>query len=107
VFASGLGSDVSPLLLKAAKQLEPLNPDLARETYPTAWTVASFARRLAGAGDPPEVSHAARAPLPVDLILGGLARVVTDGPTAAAPTLRRAVAGFVGLGDRGGVLDLA
>jgi outer membrane PBP1 activator LpoA protein len=32
-FASGLGSDAPPLLLKAAKRLEPLNLDLARETY--------------------------------------------------------------------------
>ncbi len=32
-FASGLGSDAPPLLLKAAKRLEPLNLELARETY--------------------------------------------------------------------------
>jgi DNA-binding CsgD family transcriptional regulator len=103
VFASGLGSDASPLLLKAARRLEPLDLGLARETYLTAWMAALFAGRLAGAGDLPEVSRAARAlpepagdPRPVDLVLDGLARLVTDGPDAAAPTLRRAVDVFSG-----------
>ena len=95
MFASGLGSDAPPLLLKAAKRLEPLDVGLARETYLTAWMAALFAGRLAGAGDLLEVSRAARAapsaadpPRPVDLVLDGLALLVTDGPAAAAPTLR-------------------
>ena len=50
-FASGLGSDAPPLLLKAAKRLEPLDVDLARETYLSAWMSALFAGRLASAGD--------------------------------------------------------
>ena len=98
VFASGMGSDAPPLLLKAAKRLEPLDAGLARETYLTAWMAALFAGRLAGAGDLPEVCRAARAmpasagpPHPADLVLAGLAMVVTDGPAAAAPTLRRAL----------------
>ena len=98
MFASGLGSDAPPLLLKAAKRLEPLDVGLARETYLTAWMAALFAGRLAGAGDLQEVSRAARAvpasadpPHPADLVLAGLAMVVTDGPAAAAPTLRRAI----------------
>jgi DNA-binding CsgD family transcriptional regulator len=101
VFASGLGSDAPPLLLKAAKRLEPLDASLARETYLTAWMAALFAGRLAGAGDLPEVSRAVRAlpapadpPHPADLVLAGLAMVVTDGPAAAAPTLRRAISAF-------------
>ena len=104
VFASGLGSDAPPLLLKAAKRLEPLQADLARETYLTAWMAALFAGRLAGAGDLLEVSRAARAlpppadPRPVDLVLDGFARLVTDGPAAAAPTLRQAVSAFSGPG---------
>jgi DNA-binding CsgD family transcriptional regulator len=100
-FASGLGSDAAPLLLKAAKRLEPLDAGLARETYLTAWMAALFAGRLAGAGDLLEVSRAARAvpasadsPHPADLVLAGLAMVVTDGPAAAAPTLRRALSAF-------------
>ncbi len=46
-FASGMGSDAPPLLLKAARRLEPLNLDLARETYLDAWGAAFFAGRLA------------------------------------------------------------
>jgi DNA-binding CsgD family transcriptional regulator len=101
VFASGLGSAAPPLLLKAAKRLEPLDAGLARETYLTGWMAALFAGRLAGAGDLLEVSRAARAmpvsaspPHPADLVLAGLAMVVTDGPAAAAPTLRRALHAF-------------
>jgi DNA-binding CsgD family transcriptional regulator len=101
VFASGMGSDAPPLLLKAAKRLEPLDVGLARETYLTAWMAAMFAGRLVGAGDLLEVSRAARAlpapadpPHPADLVLAGLAMVVTDGSAAAAPTLRRAISAF-------------
>ena len=103
VFASGLGSDAPPLLLKAATRLDPLDADLARETYLTAWMAALFAGRLAGAGDLLEVSRAARSlpapadpPHPADLVLAGLAMVVTDGPVAAAPALRLAVSRFSG-----------
>ncbi len=104
MFASAVGSVASPLLLKAAKRLDSLDADLARETYLTAWMAALFAGRLAGAGDLPEVSRAARAlppaagPRPVDLVLDGLALLVTDGPAAAAPTLRQAVSAFSGPG---------
>jgi DNA-binding CsgD family transcriptional regulator len=101
VFASGMGSDAPPLLLKAASRLEPLDAGLARETYLTAWMAALFAGRLAGAGDLLEVCRAARAlpasadpPHPADLVLAGLAMVVADGPAAAAPTLRRAISAF-------------
>jgi hypothetical protein len=79
-FASGPDSDAPLLLLKAAKRLEPLNLDLARQTYVDAWQAAVFAGYLAGAGDLMEVSRAARAlpppahpPRPVDLLLDGLA----------------------------------
>ena len=47
-FASNLGSDAPPLLLKAAKRLESLNLELARETYLSAWMAALFAGRFAG-----------------------------------------------------------
>jgi DNA-binding CsgD family transcriptional regulator/tetratricopeptide (TPR) repeat protein len=96
-FASGLGRDTLSLLLKAATRLEPLNPELARETYVNAFMAASFAGHRAGDGLL-EVARAARAlrpptgpPSPTDLILDGLSRRVTDGPAAAAPSLRRAV----------------
>jgi len=97
-FVSNLGSDAPSLLLKAAKRLQPLNLDLARETYLTAWSAASLAGHLAGADDVLEVSRAAGAlpppgdpARPIDLLLGGLARLVTDGPGVAAPALRQAV----------------
>ena len=100
-FASGLGSDAPPLLLKAARRLEPLDLDLARETYVDAWQAAHFAGHLAGVGDLLEVSRAARAlpasahqPRLVDLALDGLALLVTDGPAAAARVLRQATSAF-------------
>ena len=88
------------LLLKAAKRLEPLDAGLAREAYLSAWMAALFAGRMAAGGDLFEVCRAARAlpppaePRTVDLVLDGLALIVTDGPAAAAPVLRRAVSAF-------------
>ena len=100
-FASSRGSDAPPLLLKAAKRLEPLNRDLARDTYLTAWMAATYAGHLAGAGDMLEVCRAAQAlpppeqaSGPLDLLLEGLALLVTEGPAAAAPALRQAVSAF-------------
>jgi len=111
-FASGLGSDAPPLLLKAAKRLEPLSVDLASETYLSAWMAAMFAGRLAGAGDLVEVSRAARALAPparpprlTDLLLEALVLVVTDGAAVAAPAVRRAVSAFVA-GDNAPEEDL-
>jgi DNA-binding CsgD family transcriptional regulator len=94
-----MGSDAPPLLLKAAARLEPLDLDLARETYLSAWGAALFAGHLADAGDLREVSRAARAvpapahpPRSIDLLLDGLALAVTDRQAAAAPVLRQAAA---------------
>ena len=104
-FAQGLGSDAPSLLLKAAKRLESLDLGLARETYMDAWQAAMFAGHLAGGGDLLEVSRAARAlpppahpPRPADLLLDGVALLVTDGPAAAVPTLRQAVRAFESVG---------
>jgi DNA-binding CsgD family transcriptional regulator len=101
-FDAGLASDAAPLLLKAARRLEPLNLDLARETYLSAWMAARYAGHLAGTADMLTVSRAARAlppppgpPRTVDLLLDGLTLRVTDGPAAAAHALRRAVDAFV------------
>jgi DNA-binding CsgD family transcriptional regulator len=99
-FASGPGSDAPPLLLKAARRLEPLDPGLARETFLDAWEAALFAGHLAVGADLQEVSRAARAlppperpPRVADVMLDGLALLVTDGP-AAAPVLRQAISTF-------------
>ena len=104
-FASGPDSDAPLLLLKAAKRLEPLDLDLARQTYVDAWQAGVFAGYLAGAGDLLEVSRAAQAlpppahpPRPGDLLLDGLALMVTDGPEAAAPVLRQATTAFARTG---------
>jgi DNA-binding CsgD family transcriptional regulator len=100
-FASGMGRDAPPLLLRAAKRLEPIDVALARETYLDAWGAALFAGALATSGGLLEVSQAARAaprpagePRSSDLLLDGLATLITDGRDAAAPTLRQATGAF-------------
>jgi DNA-binding CsgD family transcriptional regulator len=100
-FASSMGSDAPALLVKAAQQLEPLDAALARQTYLDAWAAAMFAGQFAGAGGLHDVARAARsapppagAPRPGDLLLDGLAVLVTEGRTPAAPLLRRAARVF-------------
>jgi DNA-binding CsgD family transcriptional regulator len=102
-FASSRSSDAPPLLLKAARQFEPLDPRLARETYLDALAAATFAGRLALGGGMREVAEAARmAPPPPgsargpDLLLDGLALMICEGHPAGAPVLRRAVSAFRG-----------
>jgi DNA-binding CsgD family transcriptional regulator len=101
-FSSSRGSDAPPLLLKAAREFEPLDARLARETYLDALAAATFAGRLALGGGMREVAEAARMALPPppacgpDLLLDGLALLVTEGYPAGAPVLRRAVSAFRG-----------
>jgi DNA-binding CsgD family transcriptional regulator/tetratricopeptide (TPR) repeat protein len=105
LIAAGTSPRTAPLeLLKAAKRLEPLALELARQTYLDAWGAALFAGRLAGpGGSVHDVSEAARAAPrsvasagPSDLLLDGLAALVTEGRLAAAPLLRPAVSLFGG-----------
>ena len=58
-FASRRGSDAPPLLLKAARELEAVDPTLARATYLEALSAAMFAGRLARGGGVTEISEAA------------------------------------------------
>jgi DNA-binding CsgD family transcriptional regulator len=102
-FSSSRGSDAPPLLLKAAREFEPLDSRLARETYLDALAAATFAGRLALGGGMREVAEAARmAPPPPgpprapDLLLDGLSLVICEGYPAGAPVLRRAVSAFRG-----------
>ncbi len=98
-FASSHGRDAPPLLLSAAKWLETLDVGLARETYLEAFTAALFVGRLSPAvGDvaraactAPAAQAPARAP---DLLLDGLALLVTQGYAAGTPVLMRALLAF-------------
>ena len=63
-FALSRGSDAPPLLLKAAKRLEPLDLRLARDTYLEALTAVFFPGRLASGGIVLETARAARAAPP-------------------------------------------
>ena len=70
-FATRRGSDAPPLLLKAGKQLEPLDIGLARETYLEAFTAAVIVGRLSRGADMIEVAKAAlAAPAAVDAARG-------------------------------------
>jgi DNA-binding CsgD family transcriptional regulator len=100
-FSSGHGRDAPPLLLKAARQLEPLDARLARETYLDALAAATFTGRLALGGGMREVAEAARAappppgpPRAPDLLLDGLALLICEGFPTGAPVLRQAVSAF-------------
>src|SRR5271170_2689962 len=102
-FSSSRGSDAPPLLLKAARQFEPLDSRLARATYLDALAAATFAGRLGLGGGMREVAEAARAAPPppqpargFDLLLDGLSLVICEGYPAGAPVLRRAVSAFRG-----------
>ena len=95
-FASGLGSDAPPLLLAAARRLEPFDLNLARETYLTAWGAAVFAGPPGG-GVLLEICRAVRAlppptpdARPLDVLLDGLALLTTAGRAAAATALQQA-----------------
>jgi DNA-binding CsgD family transcriptional regulator len=99
-FARRRGSDVPPLLLDAAKRLEPLDAGLAREAYLEALGAAIFAGRLSGQSGVREAATAARlaplAPPPraIDLLLDGLSTRFTEGYVAGVPPLRRALRAF-------------
>jgi DNA-binding CsgD family transcriptional regulator len=103
-FASGPGGAAPRMLLKAAKRLEPFDPELARETYLTAWGAAGAAAHLAGGGVLAEISRTVRAlpaprrqPRPLDLLLDGFALLATDGYQAATPALQRAARALANL----------
>jgi DNA-binding CsgD family transcriptional regulator len=100
-FASRRGSDAAPLLLAAARELEVVDPSLARATYLEALSAATFAGRLVHGGGLVEISEAALAgppppekPQPSDLLLQGLAVRATEGYAAGAPLLKEALNAF-------------
>jgi hypothetical protein len=97
----GRGGDAPQLLLKAASRLEPLHARLAREAYRDAFRAVLEAGRLAVRGGLVEVAEAVRAapqpPQPAggkDLLLNGLAVLLTEGNAVGTPMLRRALTAF-------------
>jgi DNA-binding CsgD family transcriptional regulator len=99
VASSRGGSDAPPLLLRVAKRLEPLDAVLARETYLELMTAALLAGPMARSGGLVEAAQAARAAprapgvaRPPDLLLDGLALLITEGYAAGAPLLKLALA---------------
>ncbi len=99
-FATTRGRDAPPLLLDAAKRLEPLDPRLAREAYLEAFAAAQSADRLVRGGDPREVALAVLAAewepssRACDLLLDGLAVLTCQGYVAGAPALKVALRAF-------------
>ena len=104
-FASQRGRDAPPLLLEAARRLDPLDAAMARETYLEALASAMFAGRLGTGPDVNEVAQAARGsnrvliPGAADLLLDALVTRFTDGYAAAVVPLSRALHAF---GEPGG-----
>ena len=100
-FLTDHGSEAPPILLKAARRLEPIDPELSRRTYLQALTAGYFAGRLAHGGGALEVAHAAatgpsasqpqRAP---ELLLDGLVAHYIKGYAAGLPILREALRAF-------------
>jgi DNA-binding CsgD family transcriptional regulator len=96
-FARERGTHAPAFLLDAAKRLEPLNVELARETYLQALTASIFAGREGPGSEIMEAAEAARAApagprsRPVDLLLDALATRFTESYAAALPSLRQAL----------------
>ncbi|WP_037499895.1 helix-turn-helix transcriptional regulator [Solirubrobacter soli] len=99
-FATRRGNDAPPMLLAAARRLDPLDPALARETYLQAFESALFAGRLSTGADAYAVAASARAstsaPAPgaADALLDALVTRYTEGYAAGVAPLRQAVRAF-------------
>ncbi len=96
--ASSRGREAPLLLLAAAKRLEEFDLDLARTTYLEALTASSFAGRLASEGGVLATAQAALAAPPAaepprvpDLLLDGLAMLITKDYSAGTPLVVRAL----------------
>uniref|UniRef100_UPI00245378D8 LuxR family transcriptional regulator n=1 Tax=Nocardia carnea TaxID=37328 RepID=UPI00245378D8 len=108
VLARKRGGDALPLLLDAARRLESLDVDQARETYLEAVGSAVFASRLHGMDVLRSVARAARAappgrqpPRPADALLDGLAVRFAEGYAAGAAPVRRGLRAFGGESGKG------
>jgi DNA-binding CsgD family transcriptional regulator len=95
-FASARGREAPGLLLAAARELEPLDPLLARDTYLDALSAGLYVGRMADGVGVVQVAEAARAAppsseRPQDVLLDGLAITISEGHAAGAATLKRAI----------------
>jgi DNA-binding CsgD family transcriptional regulator len=96
------GGEVPLLLLRAARRMESVDPDLARETYLDAISAAAFAGRFAatGGGILDVAQAAAAAPPPareqrtVDILLDSIAGSYIGEVRPGVPGLRAVLAGF-------------
>ena len=105
-FIESHGSDVPPLMLNAARKLEPIDANLARATYLRTFSASIFAGRFSVGAGSVEVARAAGPsalelpnPTAADLLLLGLATHFNDGYAAALPILRSSLAAFTGLAE--------
>lgn len=103
-WATNPGGAAPGLLLGTANRLLTLDARLAHDMHLDAWVASWIAGPLAAPGGHlAEVSDAAQSGLagmeptePGDLLLTGMAALVTDGRAAAEPSLRRALDAFAG-----------
>jgi DNA-binding CsgD family transcriptional regulator len=101
-FASGHGLEAPPLLLDVARRLEPLDLDLARDTYLDAFAAAQFAARFGGSTGVVEVARASKAaPRPDvrrkrDLLFDAVASLYADGYSEELEPVRAAIRAFSG-----------
>jgi DNA-binding CsgD family transcriptional regulator len=106
-FAGRRGRDAPPLLLHAAKQLDPVDPAMARETYLEAIAAAMFAGRLGMGPDERAVAEAVRGSKRAHVVgasaalLDGLVARFTEGYASAVTPLTEAMLAFAGP-DAGG-----
>jgi DNA-binding CsgD family transcriptional regulator/tetratricopeptide (TPR) repeat protein len=103
-FLSFRTGDAPALLYRAGQRLEPFDIGLARDAYLTAWGAALIAGQSAGDNALLQLCAAVRAlpplpddPRPQDLLLDGLALLMTEGHAGATSTLRRAATAIAGM----------
>ncbi|HET6733332.1 ATP-binding protein [Mycobacterium sp.] len=92
-------TEAAARLLSAARQLDGLDDELARETYLEALAASMYAGRLGEPGRLTEVAEAGRSAVsrltelkrPIDFLLSGMTSRILDGPGAGSAHLRSAL----------------
>jgi DNA-binding CsgD family transcriptional regulator len=98
-FFSSRGREAPPLLLSAARRMEGLDEAAARDIYLDALAASLMVGRLAGEVGARDIARVARAAAPstarpADLLLDGVALLMTDGYAEGVPPLQRALAAW-------------